>query len=133
MTSEIVYLGELRNELTHTLSGTKIFTDAPPDNQGKGESFSPSDLVAAATGACALTIIGIAARNHGFNVDGIKVQVTKVMAPDPRRIAELHIVFDLHGNNYSEKEKEIIEQSAWTCPVMMSIHPEIKKQMIFNY
>lgn len=133
MTAEIVYQGELRNELTHTLSGTKIFTDAPPDNKGRGESFSPTDLVSAATGACALTIMGIAARTHGFNVDGTKVKVTKIMASNPRKIAELHIDFNFPQNNYSEKEKEIIEHAAWNCPVMLSIHPEIKKEIMFNY
>lgn len=133
MTAEIVYRGELRNELTHVLSGTKIFTDAPPDNKGKGEAFSPTDLVAVATGACALTTMGIAAQTHGFNIDGSKVEVTKVMASNPRRISEVHIVIDLPKNNYSEKEKEIIERSALTCPVMLSLHPDINKQMKFNY
>src|SRR6185436_4569277 len=133
MTAEIVYTGELHNEMSHTLSGTKVSTDAPPDNQGKGEAFSPTDLVAAATGACALTTIGIAARTHGFNIDGTKMEVLKVMASNPRRIAEIHVVFEFPNRDYSVKEKEIIERTAWTCPVMMSIHPDIKKEMKFNY
>ena len=133
MTAEIIYKGELRNELTHLLSGTQILTDAPPDNQGQGRAFSPTDLVAAATGACALTTIGIKAKSHGFIIDGTKVEVLKVMASNPRRIAEIHVIFDFPKNNYSDEEKEIIENTAWTCPVMMSIHPDIKKEMKFNY
>ena len=127
MTAEIIYTGELHNEMTHTLSGTKISTDAPPDNQGKGEAFSPTDLVAAATGACALTTIGIAARNHGSNIDGAKVEVTKIMASNPRRISEIHMKFEFPKNNYSDQQKRIIEYTALNCPVMMSIHPDIKK------
>ncbi|MBA2423228.1 MAG: OsmC family protein [Chitinophagales bacterium] len=133
MTAEIIYRGELRNELTHTLSGDRIVTDAPLDNQGKGEAFSPTDLVAAASGACALTIIGIAARTHGFQIEGTKVEVTKVMASNPRRISEIQLNFQLPANNYSDKEKQVIERSAWTCPVMLSIHPDIKKDLRFLY
>jgi uncharacterized OsmC-like protein len=133
MTAEIIYRGELRNELTHTLSRDRIVTDAPLDNQGKGEAFSPTDLVAAASGACALTIIGIAARTHGFQIEGTKVEVTKVMASNPRRISEIQLNFQLPANNYSDKEKQVIERSAWTCPVMLSIHPDIKKDLRFLY
>ncbi len=133
MTAEIIYRGELRNELTHTLSGDRIVTDAPLDNQGKGEAFSPTDLVAAASGACALTIIGIAARTHGFQIEGTKVEVKKVMASNPRRISEIQLNFQLPANNYSDKEKQVIERSAWTCPVMLSIHPDIKKDLRFLY
>ncbi len=133
MTAEIIYRGELRNELTHALSGNQILTDAPIDNQGKGDAFSPTDLVAAASGACALTIIGIAARTHGFNIDGTKIEVTKVMAANPRRISEIHLDFQFPTNNYSDKEKQVIERSASTCPVMLSIHPDIKKDLKFSY
>jgi len=133
MTAEIVYTGELHNEMTHTLSGTQISTDAPPDNQGKGEAFSPTDLVAAATGACALTTIGIAARNQGFNIDGAKVEVTKIMASDPRRIAEIHLKYDFPHHNYTDQQKRAIEYTAWNCPVMLSIHPDIKKEITINY
>jgi putative redox protein len=133
MTAEIVYSGELHNELTHSLSGTKITTDAPPDNQGNGASFSPTDLAAASAGACALTIMGIAARKHHFNMDGTRVEVSKVMASNPRRIAEVHLHFYFPKNSYSDKERVIIEHAARTCPVILSLNDEIKKEMIFDY
>jgi putative redox protein len=133
MTSEIVYRGDLRNELTHTYSGTKILTDAPLDNNGKAEAFSPTDLLAASAGACALTIMGIAARERGFDLEGAKVQVTKVMASNPRRVSEIHLSFDFPANNYTEEQKRVLKHIAYNCPVMLSIHPEIKKEITLNY
>ena len=133
MTSEIVYRGGLRNELTHTYSGTKILTDAPLDNNGMAQAFSPTDLLAASAGACALTIMGIAARERGFNLDGAKVQVTKVMASNPRRVSELHLSFNFPDNNYTEEQKRVLLHSAHNCPVMLSLHPDIKKEVTLNY
>ena len=105
-TVETIYMGELRTEATHIRSGIKLFTDAPPDNQGKGEYFSPTDLVAAALGSCMITIMGIAARTHNFNIDGTKLVITKVMTQEPpRRIAEIIIELTFPSVNYSEKEK----------------------------
>ena len=132
-TTHIVYLGELRTEAKHVRSGVKFITDAPPDNQGKGESFSPTDLLATSLGSCMLTIMGIAARTHNINMDGTKIKITKVMAANPRRVSEVHIVFDLPPNIYSEKEKTILENAARTCPVANSIHPDIKQVLTFNY
>src|SRR3954464_15751001 len=132
-TSQGIYLGELRTEATHVRSGNKIITDAPPDNQGKGEAFSPTDLLAASLGSCMLTVMGIACRTHGMNIDGTKIKVTKIMAANPRRVSEIHIVFDMPGNNFTDKEKSILENTARTCPVALSIHPDIKQVITFNY
>ena len=132
-TAQTVYLGELRTEATHVKSGMKIITDAPPDNQGKGEAFSPSDLLATALGSCMLTIMGIASRTHNINMNGTKISVKKVMASNPRRVSEVHINFDMPEVNYSDKEKSILENAARTCPVALSVHPDIKQVLTFNY
>lgn len=132
-TAKTIYLGELRTEATHVLSGRSILTDAPPDNQGKGEYFSPTDLVATALGSCMLTVIGIASRTHGFSIDGTRISVTKIMASDPRRIGEIHIEFYFPRIHYSAKEKTIIERTALTCPVELSLHPDIRRDIRFHY
>ena len=127
-TVETIYMGELRTQATHIRSGIKLFTDAPPDNQGKGEYFSPTDLVAAALGSCMITIMGIAARTHNFNIDGTKLVITKVMTQEPpRRIAEIIIELTFPSVNYSEKEKKIIEYAVKNCPVALSLHPDVKQ------
>jgi len=131
--AKTLYLGELRTEATHVRSGMKILTDAPPDNQGKGESFSPSDLLATALGSCMLTIMGIASRTHGIQMDGTKITVTKIMVPNPRRVSEVHITFDMPDVIYTEKEKSILVNAAQTCPVALSVHPDIKQVLTFNY
>lgn len=132
-TTHTIYLGELRTESTHVRSGEKLVTDAPPDNQGKGESFSPTDLLATSLGTCMLTVMGIAARTHNINMDWTKIKVTKVMAANPRRVSEVHIVFDMPANNYTDKEKSILENAAQTCPVALSVHPDLKQVLTFNY
>jgi putative redox protein len=132
-TSRIIYLGELRTENTHEKSGVKIITDAPPDNRGKGEAFSPTDLLATSLGNCMMTLMGIAARTHSINIDGTKAQMTKIMAANPRRVAEIHLVFDFPQNSYTDKEKAILENAARTCPVAYSIHPDIKQVLTFNF
>lgn len=132
-TSEITYTGDLRTASIHLKSGKEIITDAPTDNQGKGEAFSPTDLLATSLGNCMLTIVGIAARNHGFNIDGTKAEITKVMAENPRRVSEIHVELHFPANNYTEKEKAIIERSAKTCPVAYSLHPDIKQEITFSY
>lgn len=133
ITVETIYSGKLRTQAHHLQSGNKLITDAPVDNQGRGEAFSPTDLVATALGSCMITIVGIAARNHGFDIDGTQLKITKIMASDPRRIAEIKVDFAFPKNNYSDKEKKIIENSARTCPVAKSLHPDLKQSLIFNY
>jgi len=133
MTSELVYLGGLRTEAKHIQSGSIIVTDAPTDNQGKGEAFSPKDLTATSLGACMLTTIGIAANTHNIKFDGAKATVQKIMAANPRRIAEIKIVLDFPKNNYTEKEKAILKNTALTCPVAISLHPDIKQDVTLNF
>ena len=120
------YLGNLRTEVEHVASGAKLITDAPTDNHGTGEFFSPTDLFAASYGCCALTIMGIAARQHGFDIDGAEVKTTKIMGTDPRRVVELVLDFTFPHNRYSDKERKIIELSAKQCPVANSIDPNLK-------
>lgn len=131
-TVKTVYLGDLRTEATHIRSNNTIVTDAPVDNQGKGEYFSPTDLLAASLGSCMLTIMGIAARTHGFDIDGAAVSITKVMGTNPRRVVEI-VVELTFPHSYSVKEKKIIELSAKECPVANSLHPDLKQTVIFKY
>ncbi len=133
MTAEIVYKGELRCEMKHLTSGEIVVTDAPIDNHGKGQTFSPTDIVAAACGSCALTVMGIAARTHNILLDGTKVSVLKVMVNNPRKISEVYLDFYFPPNNYSQKEKDILEHTARTCPVLLSLNPELKQNLKFHY
>ncbi|MDR2057909.1 MAG: OsmC family protein [Dysgonamonadaceae bacterium] len=125
-TVKTTYLGNLRTEAIHLQSSTKIITDAPTDNHGKGEAFSPTDLFAASYASCALTIIGIAANTHGFNIDGTVVKTSKIMGENPRRIVELIVEFSFPHNNYNEKERKIIEAAMKGCPVANSLPAELK-------
>ena len=132
-TIRTTYLGDLRTEAIHVQSGEELITDAPVDNQGKGEYFSPTDLVATALASCMLTIMGIIARRYDFNIDGTKVKSTKIMADSPRRIGEIIVELDFPEKAYSDKEKSLIQQAAKICPVAMSLHPDIKQTLIFNF
>lgn len=134
MTSTIIYKGNLRTEMTHLQSGSVVETDAPTDNNGNGERFSPTDLVATAMGSCMLTIMGIACNTHSINIDGTLVEITKIMQANPRRIGEIVAKITLKGqSSYSEKEQKIIENAALTCPVYLSLHPELKKTVDFMW
>ena len=134
MTSQIIYKGDLRTSATHIQSGTVIETDAPTDNQGKGERFSPTDLVAVALGTCMITTMGIKARTMDIQLDGTRVEVTKVMVSDPRRIGKIvaHLFFP-SGLNLDDKTKEILERTARTCPVERTLHPDVELDMQFNW
>jgi putative redox protein len=131
-TIETTYLGELRTEATHVQSGTKIITDAPVDNQGKGEAFSPTDLLAASLASCMLTIMGIKARASEIDIDNTSCSITKIMAADPRRVSEIVISFKF-PKTYTEKEQQLLERSALTCPVYLSLHPDLKKTVDFGW
>lgn len=132
ITSKVTYLGELRTEATHLQSNTTIHTDAPKDNHGKGEMFSPTDLVATALASCMISIMGIVAMRDGITpVDGATAVVTKVMFTEPRRIGEIHIKITFPQNNYSDKEKKIYEHAAHTCPVAKSLHADLKQIIQF--
>ncbi len=132
MTIETVYQGGLRSEATHLQSGTKIITDAPTDNHGKGESFSPTDMVAAALGSCMLTIMDLTASRLDIDLKGTRLEITKIMAADPRRIAEIKIDFYMPGD-YDDKCKAMLERAAHTCPVAKSLHPDLKQNIAFHY
>lgn len=132
MTSTISYLGDLRTEATHIRSGEKIITDAPLDNKGKGEAFSPTDLLATSLGVCMITVMGIAARERNINMEGTTCSITKVMAADPRRVSEIHAEISF-PYSFNEKEKAVLEHTAKTCPVFYSLHPDIKKVISFKY
>ena len=132
-TAKSTYLGNLRTECTHINSGTTIVTDAPVDNQGKGEFFSPTDLVATALGSCMITIMGIATRTHGFSIEGASWEVTKVMADNPRRIGEIIIELKFPNGNYSDQQKRLIEHISKTCPVALSLHPDLKQTIRITY
>ncbi len=127
------YLGNLRTEATHVQSGMTITTDAPLDNQGLGQAFSPTDLLSASLGSCLLTIMGIAARTHRINIEGTELKITKIMASNPRRVAEIVVELDFAENNYSEKEKTILENAARTCPVALSLSAELFQTLKFNW
>lgn len=132
-TSIVTYLNDLRTSAVHLSSETEIFTDAPVDNHGKGEAFSPTDLAATSLATCMLTIMGISAVSYGFNIDGTKAEVTKVMGENPRRIIEIKINITFPPNNYSEKHKEFFRRTAETCPVAKSLHPDIKQNVTFIF
>lgn len=132
-TSKITYQENLRTEAVHLKSGTKIITDAPIDNQGKGEAFSPTDLVATALGSCMLTIIGIKARDKNIDIEGATVTITKIMSAEPRKISEVIVEFNFGGKTYIDKEKTIIMNCAKSCPVALSLDAAIKQSLIFNF
>lgn len=134
ITSKVIYNGELRTEAVHVKSGTTIITDAPTDNHGKGEAFSPTDLVATALASCMISIMGIVAMKEGFKpVDGATAEITKVMYSDPRRIGEVHVTLNMPKLDYSEKERKMYENAAYTCPVAKSLHPDIKQIIKINW
>lgn len=127
------YLGDLRVESTHVASGARLVTDAPVDNNGKGEGFSPTDLCATALASCAMTIIGIYGRNHGVDVTGTTIEISKTMSANPRRIGKIEIIFNMPDREFSEKEKTMIERAAHTCPVHLSLHPETEQVFTFKW
>jgi len=134
VTSKVIYQGELRTSATHLQSGNLIETDAPLDNQGKGARFSPTDLVATALASCMATIMGIAARTHEIEMEGTAFEVEKVMASDPRRIAGIRVDIRFpEGNVYNDKQKAILEHAALTCPVYLSLHPDLVKTVKFYW
>jgi uncharacterized OsmC-like protein len=133
MTSKVIYEGKLRTKMTHLYSGTEVLTDAPLDNQGLAQAFSPTDLVATALGSCMISIMGIKARDMNVNIDGTEADVIKVMASDPRRISQVTVVIRFPKGNYSDKEKTILENAARTCPVAKTLHPDIVQDVTFEW
>ena len=132
MTSKVTYLGDLRTSSIHLQSGSEIISDAPLDNNGKGEAFSPTDTVANALASCMLTVMGIKARDMGVSLTGSVAEVTKSMQAEPRRISGIKVVFTMNSDA-DEKAKTILERTALTCPVHQSLHPDIVKDVTFNW
>ncbi|MFO7719169.1 MAG: OsmC family protein [Gillisia sp.] len=132
MTSKVVYKGDLRTECEHLQSKSIFITDAPLDNHGKAEAFSPTDTVATALASCMLTMMGIKARDLALDISGTFAEVTKFMETNPRRISGIKVAFTVKGI-LSDKEKIIFENVARTCPVIYSIHPDIIKDISFSY
>jgi uncharacterized OsmC-like protein len=134
MTSTVIYEGELRTVATHLQSGSIIETDAPTDNQGLAERFSPTDLVVTALGSCMTTIMGIKARDLEIDLRGMKIEIRKTMKADPRRIGGIDLTFGFPaGLVLDEKQRTILERAAHTCPVAYSIHPDIEVRVVFNW
>ncbi|KAF2508382.1 OsmC family protein [Flavobacterium zhairuonense] len=132
MTSKVTYLGDLRTSSIHVQSGSEIISDAPLDNNGKGEAFSPTDTVANALASCMMTIMGIKARDMEVDFVGSTAEVTKIMNAEPRRIGAIEIVFQMKSNA-DEKSRTILERAAMTCPVFLSLSSEIEKKISFNW
>jgi putative redox protein len=127
MTSTVVYEGGLRTTCTHLKSNNSFETDAPTDNHGKGERFSPTDLLATSLAACMITVMGIKARTMDFDLDGVKIEVLKIMKAEPRRVGGIDLTFHIPDSlkTIDEKTKTILKHTGDTCPVMKSIHPDI--------
>lgn len=126
------YLGNLRTEGLHIASNNTIITDAPVDNMGKGEAFSPTDLMSFSLSACMMTIMGQVADRESIAMEGLTTEITKVMAADPRRVAEIHVVFNWPELELTDRQKKMLINAAKTCPVAQSIHPDIKLEVMFN-
>lgn len=134
MTSTVIYKGALRTEMTHLQSTSVIENDAPTDNMGKGERFSPTDMVATALGSCMLTTMGIKANTMDIDLTDAKVEITKIMKPEPRRIGGIkaHVIMP-KTLNVDDKTKEILERVARTCPVERSLHPDMELDITFEW
>ena len=131
MTGE--YLGELRTRDKHLNSGNTLITDAPIDNKGKGEAFSPTDLVCAALSSCMMTIMGQVADRENIDLTGMTTEITKVMAANPRKISEIHVSFTHPNLNADDKQKQKLKNAAHTCPVALSLSETIKQEVTFNW
>jgi uncharacterized OsmC-like protein len=128
------YQGNLRTHATHVASGNTLITDAPVDNQGKGEAFSPTDLTSASLGSCMMTIMGIVAEREGLDLSGTHFEITKHMAANPRRIAKIEVNFKMKSNVVlSEAQQQKLKNAAYTCPVALSLHPDIEQVVTFEF
>jgi uncharacterized OsmC-like protein len=130
-TASTEYLGDLRTACSHNATGTKVFTDAPIDNKGKGSSFSPTDLFVTSYAACMTTIMGIYCQEHNISMKHCSAEVKKVMYSNPRRVGEIHIEIDVTGNDWDSKTTKKVIRAGETCPMAFSVHPDIKVEI--NY
>ncbi len=131
--AETEYLGGLRTSSVHLQSGQIVITDAPTDNNGRGEAFSPTDLLSTSLACCMITIMGIVANRHNINIDGTKAEVVKIMGTDPRRVIEIGVALTVPGKNLADKDKQLLENAAFTCPVAKSLHPDLKQTVNFTW
>lgn len=131
--AQVEYLGDLRTQSTHLKSGQKITTDAPTDNQGKGEAFSPTDLVCSALSSCMMTIMGQVANREGIDLKGLKTDIVKVMSANPRKIAEIKIEFTHPNLVATDVQKQKLKNAALTCPVALSLSESLTQTVIFSF
>lgn len=128
------YKGHLRTEARHVASGNTLITDAPTDNHGRGEAFSPTDLTSASLGSCMMTIMGIVAERDGLDLTGTTFEITKTMAAEPRRIGRVAVDFKIKSNPpVTEAQQEKLKRAAHTCPVALSLHPDIEQVVTFAF
>ncbi len=132
-TSTVHYRGDLRTEATHTLSGRTILTDAPPDNRGRGEAFSPTDLMSTALACCLMTVMGIRARDKGYPLNGFAAAVSKHMTSSPRRVARIVVDITLNGDGLGAEARAELEEVARTCPVALSLREDLVQELRFTY
>lgn len=132
-TIRTTYLGQLRTEAEHVQSGNKLITDAPVDNHGKGETFSPTDLLATSLASCILTIMGIKAEANGFNINGATAKSWKIMSANPRRVAEVKVEFDFSMCSLTDKDKKILKNLVKVSPVPLSLHDETKQSVTIKF
>lgn len=128
-----IYLGNLRTNSAHLKSQNQLITDAPTDNNGRGEAFSPTDLLATSLATCAATIMGIAAQKHNLQIENLACDVTKIMAANPRRVSEIIVEFNFAKNDFSDEQKQILIDAANSCPVAFSLSESLNKKFIFNF
>lgn len=131
-TAHVIYQGDLRTQATHLQSDTVVYTDAPTDNHGKGEAFSPTDMLASSLASCMLTIMGIKAEAMGVDINGVHTEVTKMMAANPRRVSEVHIRMTLPAA-LDDRSRKLLQQAALSCPVAKSLHPDLLQHVEFVY
>ncbi|MBK9758618.1 MAG: OsmC family protein [Flavobacteriales bacterium] len=132
-TASVTYIGELRSEAVHVRSGTMIATDAPVDNHGKGEAFSPTDLLCVSLCTCILTTMALSAKAKGIPFTSATARVVKHMAAEPRRVARIEVHIELDGSRLESKDRAILERIAHTCPVARSLHPDVLQETSFSY
>jgi putative redox protein len=133
MTAEVIYLGQLRTQATHLASSSSFITDAPIDNHGRGEAFSPTDAVCASLASCMLTIMGIFADGRNWDIKDTRVSVTKIMNAQPRKISRIELIITVPDFGGNEEDKRHLEKAAKTCPVALSLHPDIEQHIVFNW
>jgi len=132
-TIKTTYTGQLRTEAVHVRSGNKLITDAPVDNHGKGETFSPTDLLATSLASCIFTIMGIKAEAAGFSIDGATAKTWKIMSENPRRVAEVKIEYDFSMCDLTDKQKRLLEGLVKVSPVPLSLHPDTKQSVSIKF